>query len=161
MPFYSNSPVVIGLGVSSTTATLGTNDGAVGQRVWRDGCEFMMVYNDCNSEISPGYGVTPQSGVSSAYSCTVSSVTSADILLGVTHVTMATAAYGWIVVKGVANVEMDGTSGTAASLDLLEPADNGTFVPVSNTTGNLGAAQVKALEAIVSSASGSAFINCY
>jgi hypothetical protein len=161
MAFYSNSPIVIGLGVSATTASLGANDGSVGQRVWRDGVEYMMIYNDCNSEISPGYGVTPQSGVSSAYSCTVSTATSADILLGVCHKTLPTGSFGWVVVKGVAPVEMDGTSGTAASLDMLEVADNGTFVPVSNTTGNLGPAQVKALEAIVSSASGSAFINCY
>lgn len=161
MPFYSNSPIVIGLDVSSTTATLGSNDGSLGQRVWRDGAEYLMVYNDCNSEIPPGYGVTPQSSVSGPYSCTLSTTTSADLLLGVAHTTLATGAYGWVVVKGKCNVEMGGTSGTVAAGGLLEIAANGAFVPASNTTAGAYTVQAKALEAIVSSASGSAFVSCF
>lgn len=159
--FYSNSPVVMGLPVSSTTATLGTNDGSLGQRAWRGGAEYMMVYNDCNSTINPGNGLTVQSGASSPYSCTLSTTTSADLLVGVAHVTLATGAYGWAVVKGVCNVEMGGSSGSVATNSLIEIGANGLFVPASNTTGGAYTVQGKSLEAIVSSASGSAFINCF
>jgi hypothetical protein len=55
---------------------------------------------------------------------------------------------------------MGGTSGTVAAGGLVELGDDGEFYPVSNTTAN-GEIVGKAMEAIVSSASGQAFIKCF
>lgn len=148
-------------GVSAVTATPGSNDGELGYRKWVDGKEYVRVYNDCNSTIPPGYGVVLQSGVS-GYSITLSSVTSADIVVGVAQsISMPTANYGWVVSKGITPIEMGATSGSVAAGGLVEIGANGLFVPVSNTTGNKAPAVGKALAAIVSSASGSAYVSCY
>lgn len=160
MTFYSAGPVIFG-GVSATTATPGANDPALGTRRWEDGREYVYIYNDCNSNMAVGQGIVLQSGVS-GYSCTISSVTSVDCVVGVVrHQTISTGYYGWAVTKGITYVKMMATSGTVAAGDLIEIGGNGLFYKASNTTGNIAPAVGKALEAIVSSATGLAYVSCY
>lgn len=150
-------------GVSFVTGATGAAAGRapqLGQTIEDSGNVYRWIYNDCNSEIYPGYGVVLQSGVA-GYSCTVSAVTSDDLCVGVVqNATIPTGYYGFAMVRGFAEVEMGATSGTVAAGDLIEIGANGVFVPVSNTTGN-GPALGKALDAIVSSASGTAYISVY
>lgn len=161
MAFDSVGPVIFKGGVSNVTATLSANDPEVGARRWDGGREYVFVYNDGGEQIDPGFGAVLQSGAT-GYSVTVSSVTSADIVVGVCrNATLTTGTYGWLVSRGITNVEMNATSGTVAAGGLIEIGANGDFSPVSNTTANLAPAIGKALEAIVSSASGSAYISCY
>jgi hypothetical protein len=119
--------------------------------------DYIWVYNTgSNAQINPGNGAI--CSAVTGYSVTVSSTTSADFLVGVCkHATITTGAYGWLVTKGFTSVEMGGTSGTVAAGGLIELGDDGEFYPVSNTTAN-GPVVGKAMEAIVSAASGQAFI---
>ena len=95
-------------------------------------------------------------------SVSVSAVTSADIVVGVCrNATLTTGTYGWLVTKGITSIQMGATSGSVASRGLVEIGANGVFVPTSLTTGNLAPAVGQALAAIVSSASGSAYVSCY
>jgi len=162
MGFNSAGPVAFSGGPSNVTSALNLGrDPEVGQRAWFDGREYVFVYNDGGEQIDPGFGAVLQSGVS-GYSVTVSAVTSADLVVGVCrNATLTTGTYGWLVSRGITPVEMNASSGTVAAGDLLEVGANGDFQKVSNTTGNLAPAIGKALEAIVSSASGSAYICCY
>ena len=160
MSFYGADPVLFE-GVSGVTATPGGNDVGIGYRRTEGGKGYLKVYNDCNSDINPGYGVVLSSGVS-GYSISVTSVTSADIVVGVAQsTTMTTGTYGWVVTKGITAVEMGATSGSVASLGLIEIGAAGVFVPVSNITGVKSPAVGQALAAIVSSASGNAYVSCY
>ena len=156
MTHYANRPVAFA-GVSQVTATLGANDPEPGYRQTVGDEDYVFVYNAGTTQISPGLGAV-LSAVT-GYSVTVSSTTSVDFLVGVCkHATLTTATYGWLVTRGFTSVEMGGTSGTVAAGGLIELGDDGEFYPVSNTTGN-GPVVGKAMEAIVSSASGQAFIN--
>ena len=161
MSYQSGLPIRF-KGVSFVTATLGGGAPQLGQETFdADGNKYVFVYNDCNSQILPTYGVAPQSGVSTPFSVTLSTVTSADILVGVVkHATIPTASYGWVLTRGVTQVEMLAASGTVATNAPLEIGANGLFAPVSNTTGN-GPTIGKSLAEIVSGASGSAFIRVY
>lgn len=161
MAFEGVGPVTFDGGVSMVTSSLGANDPQVGAIKIEGGREYVFVYNDGGEQIDPGFGAVLQSGAT-GYSVTVSAVTSADIVVGVCrNATLTTATYGWLVRRGITPVEMNATSGTVAAGGLIEIAANGDFSPVSNTTANLAPAVGKALEAIVSSASGSAYISCY
>ena len=147
--------------VSMVTATLGAGDPQVGDKCTTGGRDYIFVYNDGGEDIDPGLGATLQSGAT-GMSVTVSTVTSDDIVIGVCrHATLTTATYGWLVTRGITNLEMNATSGTVAAGDLLEIGANGDFQKVSNTTGNLAPAIGQALEAIVSSASGSCYVRCW
>ena len=157
MAFYGNEPVRFSK-VSMVTATLGANDPQVGATT-RDGDEeYLFVYNTGGSTINVGHGCTVSAVT--GYSVTVSSVTSVDILVGVCkHSAIATTEYGWVVTRGWSSIEMNGSSGTVAAGGLCELGTDGVFSPISNTTGNKSPSVVKAMEAIVSSASGQAFIS--
>jgi hypothetical protein len=159
MAFYGIAPLSFGP-VTAVTATRGTNDPELGTRRSEGANEYLYVYNDANSTIATAKGCVLQSGAS-GYSVTVSSVTSADMLIGVAVNSITTGAYGWVVTRGITSVLMGATSATVAAGDMLELAANGVFVPVSNTTGNKGNACGKALAAIVSSATGSAYITAF
>lgn len=158
MAFESAGPVVFGGGKSMVTSSLGANDPEVGTRKVFGDEEYIFVYNTgADAQINPGNGAV-LSGVT-GYSVTVSSTTSADFLVGVCkNATITTGAYGWLVCKGFTSVEMGGTSGTVAAGGLLELGDDGEFYPYSNTTGNTPPVG-KAMEAIVSAASGQAYIS--
>ena len=157
---YGVSPIRFG-SVSMVTASLGHNDPELGTRCQDNGIDYIFVYNDGGSQISPGYGAVLQSGVS-GYSVTVSAATSTDLVVGVCrHATLTTGTYGWLVTKGITPVQMLASSGSVASRGLIEIGANGLFAPVSNTTGNAAPAVGQALAAIVSGASGNAFISVF
>lgn len=162
MPSTYNSvgPIAFS-GLSMVTATLGDNDASLGTRVTADGNEYVFVYNDCNSQALPGMGMVLSSGVS-GMSCSISSVTSADFVIGVVkNATLTTGTYGWLCTRGHTPIKMMTASGSVAALGLVQIGGNGLFSPVSNTTGNLSPCVGQALEAIVSTAVGPAYISCY
>lgn len=160
MSFHTADPVVF-FPLSATTSSLGVGYGQVGDRCAVGGREYVLVYNDCNSEIYPGYGLVLQSGAT-GMSVSVSAVTSADIVVGVVrNATIATGYYGWAVTRGITPLELNATSGTVAAGDLVEVGANGDFQKVSNTTGNPAPALGTFLEAGVSGASASAYIRCF
>lgn len=161
MAFNTAGPVAFYGGPSNVTATLNTSrDPEVGQRAWFEGREYVFVYNDSDTQISPGYAAVLQSAAT-GYSVCVSSVSGADIVVGVCrNATLTTNTYGWLVTKGITPVEM-GANYSAAAGDPVYVSANGVFDIVSNTTGNLVPAIGKVLEAAASGASGSAYICCY
>jgi len=160
MAFYSDSPVRM-YGVSHVTASLSSKHPEVGTRMNDSGREYVWVYNAGGEDIDPGLGAVLIAGATDM-SCTVSSVTSADAVIGVCrNATLTTGTYGWLVTRGITPIEMGATSGTVASLGMVEIAANGMFVPVSNTTANIAPAVGKALAEIVSNASGSAYISVF
>jgi len=153
----SLSPVAF----ESVSAVTATNTVELGTRRTVSGNEYVYVYNDGGSDINPGYAAVPAAGTTS-YSCTVSATTSADIVFGVCkHTTLTTATYGWLLTRGYVNIETNAASGTVTTGTLIEVGANGDFSPVSNTTGNLSPAVGKALDTIVTGASGSAYVSCY
>ena len=161
MSFNSPYPLVFGGGVSMVTATLGANDPEVGTRVNVAGRDYVFVYNEADSQISPGYGAVPNSAAT-GMSVTVTAATSADCVIGVCrNATLTTATYGWLVTRGVTPVQMGATSASVAARGLIEIGANGVFVATSLTTGNKAPAVGVALAAIVSSASGNAYISCF
>jgi hypothetical protein len=149
--------------VSNVTATRGPKDPEVGSRCTDGGIDYVYVYNGgTDAQISVGRGAVLQSSAS-GYTVTVSSVTSADFVIGVCrNATLTTGTYGWLVAKGITKVQMKaGASATVAQRGLIEIAADGFFAPVSLTTANLAPACGVALEAITSGTSGSAFVSCY
>lgn len=155
MTFYSVGPV----GFEPVTAVTATPSVELNTTRVEGANHYVYVYNDCNSSIPTAVGAVLQSGVSNM-SVTLSSVTSADFLIGVAVNTMTTGQYGWLMTRGITSVKMGATSGSVAARGNLELAANGLFVPASNTTGN-GPVVGQALAAIVSSATGAAFISVF
>ncbi len=159
MSSYNLSPVRFG-GVSFTTTSLGVNDPQPGDRCSENGVDYLFVYNEGGASAPVGCGVVLNSAAT-GYSVTVSAATSADYLIGVTqNSTMATGAYAWVVTRGICTVKMMTASGTVAARQLLELGANGYFYGASNTTAN-GLGWGQAVSAIVSSASGQAYISCF
>ena len=88
----------------------------------------------------------------------------------VVHATLTTGTYGWIMTRGFCTVEMTANSGTVAARGALTVGVNGTAAPVIVQTAltTTDGATIEplfpvgyAVEAIVSSASGSAYISCF
>jgi hypothetical protein len=160
MAFEGLSPIGFA-GVSQVTATLGPNDPAVGTRTTVGGNEYRFVYNDSTASMPVGYGCVLTSGAS-GYSVSVSSTTSADLCVGVVkHAAITTAAYGWVLTKGFGTVQMLGSSGSVGAYGLIELGAGGLFAPVSNTTGNKAPPVGQAQAAIVTGASGNAYISVF
>lgn len=139
-------------GVSQVTATPSVELGSTRQ----DGEDvYMYVYNAGNSEIPPSYGCT-LSAVS-GYSVTLSSLTNVDLFGHCKNSTFTTGTYGWILRRGFAEVEM-GANNSAAAGVLLCPGADGTYAHASQTTLPFGKIVGKAMAAIASAASGSAYL---
>ena len=158
MAFYSDSPIRFS-SKSMVTLTPGDNDPEVGT-VMREGDEdYIFVYNNGGSTINIGHGAV-LSGVT-GYSVTVSSVTGADLAVGVCkHSGIATTEYGWLVRRGFVNVEM-GASDSCAAGQILALAVDGAFALKSNSTNHQSRTIGKAMAAIASGASGTAYISIY
>jgi hypothetical protein len=155
MAVYDVGPILFE-SVSNVTAT---NSVEVGTRRRVGDEEYVYCYNAGNSQISPTYGAV-MSAVS-GYSVTVSSITSVDLLAGVCkHATLTTGTYGWLVVKGFCQVEMEADNSAAAG-QLLALAADGEFALKSNSTGYPTPAIGKSMEAIASAGSGTAFISVF
>lgn len=154
---YSQYPLRVGQGtVSFVTSSLGPNDPQVGDRCTVGNESYLFVYNLGSSTLSQALACVV-SGVS-GYSVTVSSTSSADMLVGVCkHADIATGSYGWVVTQGFTQVTMIATSGTVTAGIAIELGADGKFAPKSNTTGN-GNYVGKAMATIASSATGTAYI---
>ena len=149
-------------GAAASTAGVGPgpNDPQLGDFCESGGARWVFVYNDGGASAPVGCAVVLNSAAT-GYSVTVTSVTSADFAIGVVqNATFMTGTYGWVLVRGIGTVKMMTASGTVAARQNLELAANGYFYGASNTTGN-GLCFGQSISAIVSSASGSAFITCY
>lgn len=156
MSFQGVGPILF----ESVSAVTATPSVEIGTEWSTGGNKYVYVYNDCNSTIAVGNGMTLQSGAS-GYSCTLSSVTATDVCVGVVkHANITTGTYGWALTKGFGTVQMLGTSGSVGVGVGLELGANGLFAPVSNTTGN-GPVVGKALAAINTAASGAAYISVF
>jgi hypothetical protein len=146
-------------GVSQVTASLGVNDPEVGTRLRSGDEEYIFVYNDGNSQISPGFAAIV-SGVT-GYSVTVSSITSVDYPIGVCkHATLTTGTYGWLMTKGFGQVTMQADNSCAVG-GLLVLASDGKVAQKSISTGYPAPAFGKAMAAIGSGVSGTAFLNIF
>ncbi len=138
----------------------GPNDPSLGDFCEESGKRWVFVYNDGGASAPVGCAMV-LTAAAVGYSCTVSAATSSDFAIGVVqNATFMTGCYGWIMVRGIGTVKMMTASGTVVARQNLELAANGYFYGASNTTGN-GLCFGQAISAIVSSASGSAFITCY
>lgn len=124
MSYQSVGPVRMA-SVSAVTASRGANDPEVGTRCVDGDEEYIYVYNDGDQQIQPTYCAGISTGVS-GYSVTLSSLTD-SVGVGVCkHATITTGAYGWLVTKGFANVEM-GANNSAAVNGVIRVGLDGTF----------------------------------
>lgn len=156
MSIFANEPIRFA-GVSMVTASLGTNDPEVGARTTHNGEEYVFVYNVGSSTANIGHACIV-SGVS-GYSVTVSSVTNADFAVGfVKHSGLATGEYGWLMTRGFMEVEMS-PDNSAAVGQMLNLGPDGGLAQVSNTTGQASVYLAKAMEAMASGASGTAYVS--
>lgn len=155
MTYYDQNKVYFE-SVSAVTATPSEQLGAIR----REGDEeYIYVYNAGNSQISPGLGAVVSAVT--GYSVTVSSVTGVDIAVGLCkHATLTTGTYGWLMTRGFGQVQMEADNSAAAG-GLLTLASDGEWAFKSNSTGYPGPAQGKAVEAIASGASGSAYLKIF
>jgi hypothetical protein len=160
MAFYSLDPVNMGVKVSATTTTLGTNDPELGSRAVFDGEDYTFVYNDGGEQISKGYFCVISGNT--GYSVTVSSVTQVSPAFGVVkHATMATATYGWVLTRGFSDVKSEMASTAIAAGDNLCLADDGQVnVPVS-AIGQLGPKVGFAVQATGSAGTAYAYVKCW
>jgi hypothetical protein len=143
---------------------MGTNDAEVGTVCRVGDEEYIKVYNTgADRQISKGLGAT--CSLVTGYSVTVSSVSN-DVFVGVVkHSTLTTGTYGWLVRKGFVSVNLGADGSCAAGAPLMAGVDgvfqgsvSTTFTSAHLFTGNTYA---KAMEAIASGASGSAYISIY
>lgn len=146
-------------GKSMVTLTPGPNDPEVGTRM-RDGDEeYIFVYNNGGETITKG-DLCTVSAVS-GYSVTLSTTTGVDIAVGLCkHATMATATYGWLLTKGFSQINMHADNSVAAG-GVLVCGDLGKFFNKTIATGFPSPVIAKAMAAIASGASGTAFLNIY
>jgi hypothetical protein len=100
---YQGLGPILVTSLSNTTATRGTKDPVLGTRVTIAGNEYVYAYNSGNSQAIPGYCVIPVTG-GTEYSFTISSAANDGLCGNVYHATFATAAYGWLLVKGYGKI---------------------------------------------------------
>lgn len=127
------------LGSSSTNPLY-----ALGQKTMRSGNEYIYVYNGGNSAIATGqYAVLQSSGGSytSGYTCTITSVSQANNMVGVAQNTISTAYYGWLMTRGVSLIAPDSGAISIAAGNFLMQGTDGGFVAYAGTftTAMLGA----------------------
>jgi hypothetical protein len=153
--YFGNTPVYME-SISAVTATPSVQVGSL-RHVGDE--QYIYVYNAGNSQINPAYAATVSAV--SGYSVTVSSTTSVDIAVGVCkHVTLTTGTYGWLMTRGFCEIKMGADNSAAAGVPIGIGTD-GTFAHVTQTTIAAGPILGKAMAAIASGASGTAFLRLY
>lgn len=133
----------------------------LGDRIHWKGDEYVYVYNDGNSEISPGFGVV-LSAVS-GYSVTVSSVTEINECAGVVkNATFTTADYGWVVVNGFVAVEAPAGDSLAVG-DRIVMGTDGVSAPVTTATALVAQQRIHGymLDGTASAGSALAHVKCF
>lgn len=139
--------------VSNVTATNSVEVGSLRQ----DGEDlYMYLYNAGGEQIDQHEGCA-LSAVS-GYSVTVSSLTNVDMFAHCKNATATTGTYFWGLRRGFAEVEM-GANNSAAAGALLCPSADGKYAHATQTTLPFGKIVGKAMAAIASGASGSAYLD--
>lgn len=145
--------------VSMVTATMGANDGSVGDVRTVGDEKYILVYNNGNSQISKG-----RLAVVSAltgYSVTVSSTTSLDFPVGVVkHATLTTATYGWLLTHGFGPCAAN-TDESLSAGNLLTVGADGACVAKTISTGYPCPAIGKVVVATASAGVGEAFFHIF
>lgn len=113
--------------VSNVTATNSVNPG---ETRFINGEEYLYVYNAGVQQISVGnFAVL---SANSGYSVTVSSITQYDFPIGIVkHATITTGAYGWLMTRGFAKLQL-AANASASTADVLYPAGQGLFAAAGN-----------------------------
>lgn len=98
----------------SVSAVTATNTVELGTIREQGGDKYVYVYNNGNSQASPGQCVTISA--LTGYSVTVSTTTSISPVFGVVkHATMTTGTYGWLLVAGQAPIRAEANTGLAVA----------------------------------------------
>ena len=109
---------------------------ALGARHYKNGDEYVYVYNGGGANIGTGkYCVLQASGGSSTsgYTVTVTNASLAGWMAGVAQTTFVTAAYGFVMVRGVSLVALDSGETQIAAQDDLALGTDGGFVAAGAT----------------------------
>lgn len=118
----------------STVTDTGTVD--LGTRVWKDGREYVYVYNT-GSTAPVGYCVILTGTSGYTVNVTYNSVTTDNLrptVFGVVReADLDATAYGWVVTRGHCDLYNDGTAAVAAG-DMIIPSLNGKVKAVSSTS---------------------------
>ena len=153
---YGLNPLVF-VSPSFVTNSLGPNDPKVGDTLANGNELYRFVYNTGSSTANVGDSVVVSAV--SGYSVTVSSTTSVDLCIGVVkHAAIATGYYGYVVTQGFSQVNMGADLSAAAGALLILAAD-GKLSAKTISTGYVGPVVGKAMQAIASGASGTAYIS--
>lgn len=152
----------------SVSNVTNTNSVNLGEVRFKDGEEYIYVYNAGAQQILPGqFGVL---SANSGYSVTVSSITMYDYPIGfVKHTTITTGAYGWLLTRGFVQAKFASNTGAAIN-DLLMPASQGFVAAIAAQVSFVCGQAVTPLGYIVSAAAtigastqtaGLAYVRCY
>ena len=135
---YDSVDMVCAEGVSQVTAT---PNHAVGDRRFVDGEEYVYCYNAGGAAIDAGLGVKLVTGCS-GFSVAATSLTDvANPCVGVVkHATMATAEYGWVMVKGFTSVTVN--SATTGDYVAIALSTAGKFKQSEPNTATAGSSVV-------------------
>lgn len=155
----NGQPTVFVDSVSDVTATLPAGY-EVGIRRYKGNEQYMLVYNNGNSQATVGNGVTITA--LTGYSVTVSSVTSVNPCFGVVrNATMTTATYGWVVIKGFSSLKADASTGLAVG-DACCLGTDGVFQRLTGATGYAFAPVCAwVLQATASAGLGYGYVNAF
>lgn len=160
MAFNSNIPVF--LPVSGSTATLGANDPVLGTKISYEGEDYVLAQNKSTAQVLPGNVVVLSA--STGFSFVLTSVTNAGAAFGaVKHATIAAGSYGWVLVRGFADL-INGMAGTApANGDIIELAADGKFCKANSilATGSAGLPFGIVMSAGASGGTGASKSYCY
>ncbi len=117
----------------SVSAVTATNTVELGTIREMGGDVYKYMYNNGNSQISPGQCVTITA--LTGYSVTVSTTTSISPVFGVVkHTTMTTGTYGWVLTQGQAPIRAEASTGLAVA----DPVVAGTDGVNARKTGATG-----------------------
>jgi len=162
MSLFSSNNVVM-KDKSSVTASSGDNWPEVGTiKAFEDGKVYEWVYNDGTADLYPARGCVIENGSGATIGhVAASNATGTEFLYGVCrHNTIPAGSYGWVVKRGLTEVEMEADN-SGVSGALLALAADGEFAFKSNSTGYPTPGVGQLMESAASGASALAYISVY
>lgn len=148
---------------SFVTVTSGGKTPEVGTiKRFEDGIVYEYVYNDGTADLYPARGCVLENGSGAVVGhIAASNVTSVELLYGVCrHNTITAGSYGWVVKRGLTEVEMEAdNSGVTGALLIL--ATDGEFTNKTSGIAFIAPAQAQLMESAASGASALAYISVY
>lgn len=159
---FNNPGIGYFLPISSTTNSLGPNDPELGTKITKNGEDYVLAYNVGSS--TAGMNKAVILSASTGYSFTVSSLTHAGYAFGVVkHADIATGYYGWVLVRGYADIKNGMVSTAFAAGDVFELAADGGIAKANSLLAT-GAASVNfgvVQSAGASGGTGASLTYCY